>query len=232
MIRGPAHVLLGALGIALPALLLTFWMVSARLRLEGIESGDVEQAPVATASVSHEGYCSTQLRQVLRRVLQSCGLLSGGQVRGCQPLEAKKVATLAGDDFNSIFLPLEKRAAIIQFDQSSARLDDDAISLLDQTFADQKGASYFFVVSRASPEGSVVYNRKLSRSRAESVMSHLRETFQDPDLDQEVGLLWLGEEYAQLEPDFCEWSRSKDDSRCSPAHINRSAFVAWVDCRL
>jgi len=54
----------------------------------------------------------------------------------------------------------------------------------------------------------------------------------DPDLDREVGLLWLGEEFAQLEQDFCGWKRSGAADKCKPKDINRSAFVAWIDCRL
>jgi hypothetical protein len=63
-------------------------------------------------------------------------------------------------------------------------------------------------------------------------MTHLREKFQDPDLEREVGLLWLGEEYAQLGEQFCDWSRSGDAAQCLPEDINRSAFVAWIDCHL
>jgi hypothetical protein len=62
-------------------------------------------------------------------------------------------------------------------------------------------------------------------------MSHLRQQFKDPDLDKEVGMLWLGEEYAQLESEFCAWQRSSS-AACSPEQLNRSAFVAWIDCQL
>jgi hypothetical protein len=63
-------------------------------------------------------------------------------------------------------------------------------------------------------------------------MSHLRQTFKDPDLDKEVGLLWLGEEFAQLDEGFCDWRRSGKKNECEPEHLNRSAFVAWIDCKL
>jgi hypothetical protein len=99
-------------------------------------------------------------------------------------------------------------------------------------FADQRGASWFFVVSRSSPEGSVEHNRELSKARAEAVMTHLRAQFKDPDLDKEVGMLWLGEEFAQLETDFCAWKRSATGTSCTSEEINRSAFVAWIDCQL
>ena len=100
-------------------------------------------------------------------------------------------------------------------------------------FADQRGASWFFVVARASPEGSVTHNRDLSKARAEAVMKHLRERFKDPDLDKEVGLLWLGEEFAQLEDEFCELeAQLRRAPRATPKNINRSAFVAWIDCQL
>jgi hypothetical protein len=63
-------------------------------------------------------------------------------------------------------------------------------------------------------------------------MSHLSSTFEDPDLDKQVGLLWLGEEYAQLDPSFCQWQRSGAQDQCQPEDLNRSAFLAWIDCRL
>ena len=99
-------------------------------------------------------------------------------------------------------------------------------------FADQRGASWFFVVSRSSPEGSAQYNASLSQKRGNAVLDHLKATFQDPDLDKEVGLLMLGEEFAQLDKDYCTWQRSGDPAVCSNAELNRSAFVAWIDCRL
>jgi outer membrane protein OmpA-like peptidoglycan-associated protein len=91
--------------------------------------------------------------------------------------------------------------------------------------------SYVFVVSRASPDGDELFNRVLSQKRGEAVLDHLRTTFQDPDLDKEVGLLWLGEEFAQLDDQFCSWHRS-GEAECSKTELNRSAFVAWIDCRL
>jgi hypothetical protein len=46
-----------------------------------------------------------------------------------------------------------------------------------------------------------------------------------------VGLLWLGEEFAQLGDEFCTWSRSRA-GECTAKDINRSAFVAWIDCAI
>jgi outer membrane protein OmpA-like peptidoglycan-associated protein len=126
---------------------------------------------------------------------------------------------------------MKERGGIIQFDKDKAELDPLDTTLVDSVFADQKGASWFFVVSRASPEGSVEHNRDLSKARAEGVMKHLRERFKDPDLDKEVGMLWLGEEFAQLADEFCMWQRSSAEE-CKAENINRSAFIAWIDCQL
>ena len=134
-------------------------------------------------------------------------------------------------DFNALFKPIQDRGGIVQFDLDKYDLDAADLALVDQVFADQRGASWFFVVARASPEGSVEHNRELSRQRAEAVMAHLRQQFKDPDLDKEVGMLWLGEEYAQLETEFCAWKRSSS-AACSTDQLNRSAFVAWIDCQL
>ncbi|MDP2314951.1 MAG: hypothetical protein Q8P41_18775 [Pseudomonadota bacterium] len=226
------HVGIAAAALLIPTALTGSWVASAAGRLETAKT-EVSDAPqVAVASAADEGYCSADLKKVLRRVLQSCGLLSNGEVRGCQPLEAKNVATVAGGDFNALFLPLADRAGIIQFDKESDELDPGDAALLDRLFADQRGASYFFVVARSSPEGSEVYNRDLSQKRGEAVLNHLKTTFKDPDLDKELGLLWLGEEVQQLDQEFCSWQRSGSAETCQPQDLNRSAFIAWIDCRL
>lgn len=218
--------------LSLSVFLVTSWQGQAASRLTESEAAASDDAPeVATAREADEAYCTPQLRQILRRVLTSCGLI-GGSGRGCQPVEARSVATMRGDDFNALFLPMRERGGIVQFDQASGELDPGDLALVDRVFADRRGASYFFVVARASPEGSVETNRELSRTRAEAVMQHLTRTFHDPELDQQVGLLWLGEEYAQLDPSFCGWQRSGGATQCEPADLNRSAFIAWIDCVL
>jgi outer membrane protein OmpA-like peptidoglycan-associated protein len=202
---------------------------AAEGRLEQAAAAPGEAPPVASAS--DVAYCNPELKRILRRVLMSCGLVGGGAARGCQPLEAKNVATMSGNDFNALFRPMKDRGGIVQFDLDKSDLDPADLGLVDQVFADQRGASWFFVVARSSPEGSVTHNRDLSKARAEAVMKHLRDQFKDPDLDKEVGMLWLGEEFAQLETEFCQWKRSSSTA-CTPEEINRSAFVAWIDCQL
>jgi outer membrane protein OmpA-like peptidoglycan-associated protein len=215
--------------IAVPATVTTLWIGSAEARLDEMTAAPTEK--VATASASDVEYCSPELKRILRRVLMSCGLVGGDAARGCQPVQAKNVATMSGDDFNALFRPMKERGGIVQFDKDKSDMDASDTQLIDQVFSDQKGASWFFVVSRASPEGSVTHNRDLSKARAESVMKHLRERFKDPDLDKEVGMLWLGEEFAQLADEFCQWKRSSAEE-CKQENINRSAFVAWIDCQL
>lgn len=207
------------------------WVKRSGARM--VELAAEEHAPTAAvAQAANAGYCTPELKAVLRRVLQSCGLLESGGVRGCQPADARQVASLAGNDFNALFMPMANRAGVIQFEQNSSALDTNDEALIDRLFADQRGASYFFVVSRASPEGSAVRNRDLSEQRANAVLGHLRSKYNDPDLDREVGLLWLGEEFAQLDTTFCSWQRSGDASQCRAEDLNRSAFIAWIDCQL
>lgn len=234
-----ARALLGAVCLVLPTAAAVTWIGTAKADLAAIEaeqSGGAESGDeVAVASAANDEYCTADLKRILRRVLKSCGLLDAaeaGAVRGCQPVDAKQVATMSGSDFNALFTPMKDRGAIIQFEQGESDLDPRDLDLIDRVFAEQGGASYFLIVSRASPEGSVKTNRELSKSRAEGLMSHLRERFHDPDLEREVGLLWLGEEFAQLQTDFCQWRRSGEDAHCTPDDINRSAFIAWIDCRL
>jgi outer membrane protein OmpA-like peptidoglycan-associated protein len=228
-----ASIGLAVILMLLPAILVRSWAHAASDRLaEATEAAKAKPAQVAVAAEANESYCTPALKVVLRRVLQSCGLLSAGGGRGCQPADAKSVATMAGGDFNALFVPMKGRGGIIQFDKESGALDEADKAMVESIFADRRGASYFFVVSRASPEGKAEFNRDLSRARAEAVLNHLQQTFNDPDLQQQVGLLWLGEEFAQLDPSFCEWKRSGAGTQCLPEELNRSAFVTWVDCSL
>lgn len=224
-----------AVAVLLPVSLAYTWTSNAGERLVEMErqavAAKATDTAVPTASAANAGYCTPELRRILRRVLQSCGLLSSGSVRGCQPADARTVATMDGADFNALFRPMKHRGGIVQFGQGEAALDGGATALINDLFADQRGASYFFVVSRASPEGSITRNRELSKERAEVVMTHLRQQFNDPDLDREVGLLWLGEEFAQLSDEFCTWRRSRT-GECREQDLNRSAFIAWIDCTL
>jgi len=224
-----ARLALVAVLLALPAALTGAWIHAADSRLAEMSAAPAELAPVASAA--DVAYCSPELKRILRRVLMSCGLVGGNAVRGCQPVQAKSVATLSGNDFNALFRPMKDRGGIVQFDKDKADLDPDDLALIDQVFADQRGASWFFVVARASPEGGVEHNRELSKQRAEAVMTHLAQKFHDPDLDKEVGMLWLGAEYAQLEAEFCAWKRSSS-AACNVDQLNRSAFAAWIDCQL
>ncbi len=208
------------------------WTAQADVRLQAAEA-EAEAGPqVAVAAEANEQYCTPRLQKILRRVLTSCGLIQGAAGRGCEPVDAKSVATMSGEDFNALFLPMKDRGSIVQFEQSGVDLDELDLSAIDQTFANRGGASYFFVVSRASPEGSEETNRELSRARAEAVLEHLQQKFKDPELDDQVGLLWLGEEFAQLDPSFCDWKRSGSDEQCTPDDLNRSAFITWIDCTL
>jgi outer membrane protein OmpA-like peptidoglycan-associated protein len=216
--------------LAIPAVVTSKWISSAETRLDEMAAAPAEAPPVAAAA--DVGYCSPELKKILRRVLMSCGLVGGEAARGCQPVQAKNVATMSGTDFNALFRPMKDRGGIVQFDLDKSELDPQDLALVDQVFADQRGASWFFVVARSSPEGSVTHNSQLSKARAEAVMTHLRERFKDPDLDKEVGMLWLGEEFAQLENEFCAWKRSTTGTECTPEELNRSAFVAWIDCQL
>ena len=197
------------------------------------EEGAVAQKETKplVASKSEVEYCTPELKAVLKRVLQSCGLIGGGR-RGCQPDEVKNIAQISDEDFNALFKPLSKRGGLILFDIGKDELDDEAKKLIEDMWADRRGASYFFIVARASTDGPAAKNRALSHRRANSILFHLQQTFKDPDMEKQVGLLWLGEEFAQLGKDFCEWRRNRPDVPCKEEFINRSAVISWIDCRL
>jgi outer membrane protein OmpA-like peptidoglycan-associated protein len=144
----------------------------------------------------------------------------------------KTFASISDADFNALFTPLKDRGAVVLFDEGEDKLDDKAKKLLEDKWFARKGARYFFVVARASKSGNQAKNRALSHRRANSVMYHLNEVANDPEIEQKVGLLWLGNEFAQLSKDYCAWPSSRPEEKCEDETINRSAFVSWVDCRL
>lgn len=211
--------------VVVPAGMEIAWLKAAAAELHGAPTAAQD---VAVASMADDEYCSTELKRILRRVAGACGLLAGAG-RGCQPSDAKTVAQMEGGDFNALFGPMEKRTRIIQFDADQTDLDAEAQKAAEAAWAEQGGASFFFVVARASADGNKQHNLELSQKRAEGVMNYL--TQRDPELKKQIGLLYLGEEYAQLDEQFCHWQRSRG-GECSPKEINRSAFVAWIDCAI
>ncbi len=229
---GPMVVGVAAFVVTLLALLL--WVRgsvhAAGERIAHPDAAQVEK--VAVADNSEVGYCTPAFKSVLQRVLNSCGLVGTESRRGCQPADVKTFASISDEDFNALFTPLKDRGAVILFDEGKDDLDDAAKKLLEEKWQERKGARYFFVVARASKTGTPDANRALSHRRANSVMLDLQNVFHDPDLDKQVGLLWLGNEFAQLSKDYCDWNSSGKKEKCSAETINRSAFVSWVDCRL
>ena len=93
-----------ATAFAVPLALVATWATSAGARLADSRGAAHE---VATASVANDAYCTAELKAIVRRVAGACGLLEGGGGgRGCQPMKARKVAALSGNDFNAMFRPL------------------------------------------------------------------------------------------------------------------------------
>jgi len=221
---GSTLLLLGAMTLAVRS-----WVLSAGERLVTPEA---EKPRVAVADQAEVGYCTPRFKEVLERVLHSCGLAADETRRGCKPSDVKTFASISDADFNELFTPLKDRGAVIQFDEGVDELDEQAKKLLDEKWFARKGARYFFVVARASKSGTQTKNRALSHRRANSVMYHLKATANDPEIEKKVGLLWLGNEFAQLDQGYCGWQTSRPESKCDDEAINRSAFVSWVDCRL
>lgn len=219
----------GALFVFGAALAVRLWVSGAAERLTTPEA---EAPKVAVADQSEVSYCTPQFKKVLERVLHSCGLAEGDSRRGCQPADVKTFASISDEDFNALFTPLKDRGAVVLFDEGEEKLDDKAKKLLEDKWFARRGARYFFVVARASKSGNQAKNRALSHRRANSVMFHLNEVANDPEIEQKVGLLWLGNEFAQLSKDYCSWPSSRPEDKCEDETINRSAFVSWVDCRL
>jgi outer membrane protein OmpA-like peptidoglycan-associated protein len=223
--------LVGLAAVLVSAVLVMNSVSSARQRLEHPDK--VAKPLVAIAQEAEVAYCTKSFKEVLERVLHSCGLGSANERRGCKPADIKTFAAISDADFNALFHPLQDRGGVLMFDDGKDELDDASKQLLEKRWFDRKGARYFFVVARASKTGTQAKNRALSHRRANSVLFHLEEVSGEAkeDLAKQVGLLWLGNEFAQLSDDYCNWPRSRQ-GECSDEAIYRSAFVSWVDCRL
>lgn len=229
----PVAMIVGVAGGAALVLAMTLFVrVSVAGAGERLANPKAAAPAVAVADDSEEKYCTPQFKQVLQRVLNACGLVGGESRRGCQPADVKTFASIDDDDFNALFTPLKQRGAVVLFDDNADKLDDGAIKIVEERWQDRRGARYFFVVARGSKTGTPDVNRTLSHKRANSVLFHLQEQFKDPDLDKQVGLLWLGKEFAQLPKEYCNWPNSRPDKPCTEEAVNRSAFISWVDCRL
>lgn len=228
----PALIGVGVGFAALVVVLISVQVTVANAK-ERLITPDAAKAQVAVAAQSEVGYCTPRFKEVLERVLHSCGLVGGeGGRRGCQPADVKTFASINDTDFNELFTPLKARGGVVLFDEAKDELDEKAKKLLEDMWFERKGARYFFVVARASKTGSVDKNRALSHRRANSVMYYLKEISKDPEIEKTVGLLWLGNEFAQLNREYCTWNSSRPDGKCDEESVNRSAFVSWVDCRL
>jgi outer membrane protein OmpA-like peptidoglycan-associated protein len=199
---------------------------------ERLTEPEPEKPKVAVAQDAEVAYCTPRFKTVLERVLHSCGLAAGESRRGCKPADVRTFASISDEDFNELFHPLKDRGAVLMFDEGSDELDDKAKKLLEERWFDRKGARYMFVVARASKTGTPDKNRALSHRRANSVMFYLKSIANDPEIEKKVGLLWLGNEFAQLSGEYCTWPNSRPDTQCGEEPINRSSFVSWVDCRL
>ncbi len=226
-----------AIGGGAGALLTVGFMISVHGAVAGakerLETPELSKPAVAIADQAEVGYCTPRFKEVLERVLHSCGLVAGGGGRrGCQPADVKSFASISDDDFNELFTPLRQRGAVIMYDEGKDDLDERAKKLLEDMWFERKGARYFFVVARASKSGTVDKNRALSHRRANSVMFHLKEASKEPDIEKTGGRRWLGNEVAPLSKEYCQWNNSRPDTKCNEEAINRSAFVSWVDCRL
>jgi outer membrane protein OmpA-like peptidoglycan-associated protein len=187
---------------------------------------------VAIANDAEAPYCTPAFKTVLQRVINACGLVGAEARRGCQPADVKTLASISDDDFNALFTPLKQRGGVVMFDDASEKLDDEGKKMIEELWLDRRGARYFFIVARASKTGTPDYNRGLSHKRANSVLFDVTDRFKEPDLDKQVGMLWLGNEFAQLGSDYCQWNVSRMSKGCTAEAINRSAFVSWVDCQL
>ena len=149
-------------------------------------------------------------------MLHACGLVGAESRRGCQPADVKiarvRSATTTSTRSSRRSRPRRRHHVRRRLGEARRRRQEASI---EDVWVDRRGARYFFVVARASKTGTPDFNRALSHKRANSVLFLLTDKFKDPDLDKEVGLLWLGNEFAQLGKEYCDWNASRDKKKCT-----------------
>jgi len=234
--------LAGVLFLGGAALFVEQQVSAASYRLKNpTKAAESAAAEVAIADHADAPYCTPKFKEVLSRVVTACGLGAQDARRGCEPVDVRSFATISDADFNALFDPLVERGAIVLFNDDKDDLDAGAKKLIAAKWEERQLARYFFIVARASKKGSAGHNEQLSQRRANSVFFHLEEIAKEKDkgkakaepIDNLVGMLWLGSEYAQLSKDYCtKWQNSRPSAKCNDEAVNRSAFVSWVDCRL
>ena len=173
-------------------------------------------------------------RTVLQRVLNSCGLVGSESRRGCQPADVKTFASISDEDFNALFTPLKDRGAVIMFDEGKDDLDDDAKKLLEEKWHDRTRRS--LLLRRRARVARPARRTRTARCRTAAPTascSTSQNSLHDPDLDKQVGLLWLGNEFAQLSKDYCDWqlvAREKEMRSRRPSTGARSCHGSTVVC--
>src|SRR3954454_22697092 len=106
---------------------------------ERLATPETDKPAVAVADQAEAPYCTPQFKQVLERVLHSCGLVEGESRRGCQPADVKTFASISDEDFNALFTPLKDRGAVIMFDEGEDKLDDKALKRVEDKWFARKG---------------------------------------------------------------------------------------------
>src|SRR5262249_4551326 len=135
-------------GVAAGVVALGAMTLTVRSTVHGAEERLKAPAPTSQtvlAANSEEAYCRPRFKEVLERVLHSCGLAEGEARRGCQPADVKTFASISGQDFNELFTPLRERGAVILFDVGKEDLDAGAQKMLEDKWLDSKDAHYFLL---------------------------------------------------------------------------------------
>ena len=116
--------------LLLPTALAFGWVRQANHRMVEQAAAAAAEPQAAVAQNANAGYCTPELKQILRRVLQSCGLLQSGGVRGCQPADAAQVAALSGGDFNASTAVLRSPWPLTMMDTVGASSDTNLSPLV------------------------------------------------------------------------------------------------------
>ena len=119
-----ARIALFTVLLAIPVATTGVWIGSAKTRLaQSTETATAQGDGAPVASQSDVGYCSPELKKILRRVLMSCGprqrQMPRAAVSRCRPRTSRRCPAPTSTRCSK---PMKDRGGIVEFDKDKAEL--------------------------------------------------------------------------------------------------------------
>ncbi len=219
--------------LAFPVVAVVSWTGAASARLDEQEATASERPQAGVAQEANESYCTPELKRILRRVLRAAGSSAARAGAAASRSRRSNVATMERRRLQRAVPPDEGprrdhpvRASVRR--ARRGRRDSSSIASSPISAARATSSSCRARRPRARP----------SQPRAQHAARRGRdgpprsETFNDPDLAAtgRPALARRGVRPARSE--LLRLAPQRQRPQLRPDDLNRSAFIAWIDCRL